>query len=199
MATPFDNLVQELSRLPGIGRRSAERVALALVRKGDTLIKPLINALSDVRDNVCACRMCGSITTRDQDPCKICSDTARDSSLLCVVEEPGDIMSIERSGAFNGVYHTLHGRISPMAASGPDDIRIVELEARLARGNFREVILATGTDVEGDATAAYIAERLGEAGIAVTRLARGLPADSGIGYSDPVTLRRAINGRQSLH
>ena len=199
MATPFDNLTQALARLPGIGRRSAERVALALVRKGDALMGPLISALSDVRDNVCACGMCGSITTRDQNPCRICSDTARDASLLCVVEEPGDIMSIERSGAFNGVYHSLHGRISPMAASGPDDIRIVELEARIAKGSYREIILAIGTDVEGDATAAYIAERLGAAGIAVTRLALGLPADSGIGYSDPFTLKRAINGRQSLH
>jgi len=198
MANPFDNLAQELARLPGIGRRSAERVALALVRKGDALMNPLIDALQAVRDNVCVCSLCGSITTHNDNPCRLCSDPRRNASLLCVVEESGDIMSIERSGAFNGIYHTLHGRISPMAASGPDDIRLAELERRIETGSFTEIILAIGTDVEGDATAAYISERLSAYDITVTRLALGLPADSGIGYSDPITLKRAINGRQVL-
>ena len=198
MANPFDNLTQVLSKLPGIGRRSAERVALALVRKGDAIMNPLIDALADVRDNVCACGLCGSITTRANNPCRLCSDPKRDVSLLCVVEEAGDILSIERSGAFNGIYHTLHGRISPMAASGPDDIRLAELQRRLEQGVFREVILAIGTDVEGDATAAYISDQLSVYNVTVSRLAFGLPADSGIGYSDPITLKRAINGRQAL-
>ena len=198
MANPFDNLAQELAKLPGIGRRSAERVALALVRKGDALMNPLIDALQSVRDNVCVCGLCGSITTRNDNPCRLCSDPRRNASLLCVVEESGDIISIERSGAFNGVYHTLHGRISPMAASGPDDIRLAELERRIEDGAFNEIILAIGTDVEGDATAAYISERLSGYALTVTRLALGLPADSGIGYSDPITLKRAINGRQVL-
>ncbi len=198
MGTPFDTLAQELARLPGIGRRSAERVALALVRKGDALMSPLLQALQTVRDTVCACRLCGSITTRDENPCRLCSDPRRDAALLCVVEEAGDILSIERSGAYKGVYHTLHGRISPMAASGPDDIRLFELERRLTEGTFREVILAIGTDVEGDATAAFLSERLSRFNVTLTRLALGLPADSGIGYSDPVTLKRAINGRQSV-
>ncbi|MGI5868191.1 MAG: recombination mediator RecR [Kiritimatiellia bacterium] len=198
MANPFDNLMLALSRLPGIGRRSAERIALALVRKGDEAMLPLLEALADVRENVCACRLCGSITTRKDDPCRLCSDPQRDQALLCVVEGPGDIMAIERSGAFNGVYHALHGRISPMSASGPEDIRLAELRRRLEGGRFREVVLALATDVEGDATAAYIAETLAGSGVTVSRLAFGLPADSGVGYSDPVTLKRAINGRQSL-
>ena len=198
MANPFDNLTQVLSRLPGIGRRSADRVALALVRRGGTLVDPLIAALQEVRDHVCVCQLCGSITTHADNPCRLCSDPKRDASLLCVVEESGDILSIERSGAFNGVYHTLHGRISPMTASGPDDIRLAELERRLEGGHFTEVILAIGTDVEGDATAAYLTERLAAYDVTLSRLARGLPADSGIGYSDPITLKRAINGRQAL-
>ncbi|MDD4061511.1 MAG: recombination mediator RecR [Kiritimatiellae bacterium] len=198
MANPFENLTHALSRLPGIGRRSAERIALALVRKGDEVMLPLLEALADVRENVCACRLCGSITTRQDNPCRLCSDTRRDHALLCVVEDPGDIMAIERSGAFTGVYHALHGRISPMAASGPEDIRLAELRRRLEGGAFREVVLALATDVEGDATAAYIAETLSACHVTVTRLAFGLPADSGIGYSDPVTLKRAISGRQSL-
>ncbi len=198
MANPFDNLAQELAKLPGIGRRSAERVALALVRKGDALMNPLIDALQSVRDNVCVCGLCGSITTRGNNPCRLCSDPRRNASLLCVVEESGDIISIERSGAFNGVYHTLHGRISPMASSGPDDIRLAELERRIESGTFTEIILAIGTDVEGDATSAYISERLAGYALTVTRLALGLPADSGIAYSDPITLKRAINGRQVL-
>lgn len=198
MANPFDNLTQILAKLPGIGRRSAERVALALVRRGGEITQPLIDALTDLHENVCVCDLCGSITTRDSNPCRLCSDPARDASLLCVVEESGDILAIERSGAFNGVFHTLHGRISPMTASGPDDIRLAELEKRIKDGDFREVILAIGTDVEGDATTAYISERLTRLDVLVSRLALGLPADSGIGYSDPLTLKRAINGRQSV-
>jgi len=198
MASPFDNLTQELARLPGIGRRSAERVALALVRKGDALMIPLIRALQSLHETVCVCRLCGSITTRDENPCRLCSDSRRNTSVLCVVEESGDILAIERSGAFKGVYHTLHGRISPMAGSGPNDIRLAELEQRISSGGFTEVILAIGTDVEGDATAAYLAERLSNFNVPLTRLALGLPADSGIGYSDPITLKRAIDGRQAL-
>lgn len=198
MTTPFDNLTQELARLPGIGRRSAERVALALVRKGDTLMIPLMQALQTLHDTVCVCRLCGSITTREDNPCKLCSDPRRNASVLCVVEESGDILSIERSGAFRGIYHTLHGRISPMSGSGPNDIRLAELEQRIAAGSFNEVILAIGTDVEGDATAAYLSERLANFNVTLTRLALGLPADSGIGYSDPITLKRAIDGRQVL-
>jgi recombination protein RecR len=198
MANPFNNLTQVLAKLPGIGRRSAERVALALVRKGDELAVPLIDALTDLRNQVCTCRLCGSITTHDADPCRLCSDPMRDPKLLCVVEDSGDILAIERSGAFKGVFHTLHGRISPMSASGPDDIRLAELEKRIEQGSYKEVILAISTDVEGDATAAYLAERLSKFDVNVSRLALGLPADSGIGYSDPLTLKRAINGRQAF-
>lgn len=198
MANPLDALIQNLARLPGIGRRSAERVALALVRKGDDALLPLIEALSQVQQSVCVCSLCGSITTHEQNPCPLCSDPQRDASVLCVVEEPGDILAIERSGAFKGVYHTLHGRISPMAASGPHDIRFADLIARIQSHSIREVILALGTDVEGDATSAYLTEFLRPYPVTLSRLAFGLPADSGIGYSDPITLQHAIKGRQNL-
>ena len=201
MTSSFDSLVRELARLPGIGRRSAERVAFALARKRDALLSPLIEALTGLRDEVRICRLCGSITSPDADPCRICSDNARDTGLLCVVEEPGDIMALERSGAYNGLYHALLGRVSPMGGTGPADIRLAELEERVRNGRFREIILALGGDVEGDATASMIAERLaGTASphLTITRLAFGIPAGSAIGYSDPVTLKRAVTGRQNL-
>ena len=197
MTESFDILVRELARLPGIGRRSAERVAFALVRKRDTL-EPLIASLVNLRDEVRICRLCGSITSPDNDPCRICTDTSRDAGLLCVVEEPGDIMALERSGAFNGLYHALLGRVSPMGGIGPADIRFSELEERVRGGDVREVLLALGGDVEGDATAAMIAERLAGTELKITRLATGIPVGSAVGYSDPVTLKRAIAGRQNL-
>ena len=200
MTEAFNTVVRELARLPGIGRRSAERAALALIRKRDAQLAPLIDALSELRDSVRICRLCGAITTPEADPCRICSDTARDASVLCVVEESGDIMAFERSGAFTGLYHALHGRVTPMSGTGPADIRLVELEARIREGSFHEVILALGADVEGDATASMIAERLAiiDAEIRVSRLAFGIPAGSAVGYSDPVTLRRAVAGRQNV-
>ena len=200
MTESFDSVIRELARLPGIGRRSAERVAFALARKRDALLSPLITALADLRDGIRICRLCGSITSPDKDPCKICSDASRDTGLICVVEEPGDIMALERSGAFNGLYHALLGRVSPMVGTGPADIRLAELEERVYGGEVREVVLALGGDVEGDATSAMIAERLTgrSPSIKITRLATGLPAGSAVGYSDPVTLKRAIAGRQNL-
>jgi len=200
MTSSFDSLVRELARLPGIGRRSAERVAFALARKRDTLLEPLIASLTDLRDGVRLCRLCGSITSPDADPCRICSDISRDTGLLCVVEEPGDIMALERSGAFNGLYHALLGRVSPMGGIGPADIRFSELEERVYGSEVREVVLALGGDVEGDATASMIAERLAgrSPSIKITRLATGIPAGSAVGYSDPVNLKRAITGRQNV-
>ncbi len=198
MEPPFDRLTHALARLPGLGRRSAERAALALVRHPEKLLDALVDALRLAREEIRLCGLCGAITTSGQDPCRLCTDPSREASLLCVVEEPGDILAIERSGAFRGRYHALLGKLSPARATGPADLRVRELVARVASQGFREIILAISTDVEGDATAAYVAEMLRGTGAAVTRLAFGIPADSGVGYSDSITLKRAIGGRQTV-
>lgn len=195
MPAPFETLVQELAKLPGVGRRSAERAALSLVRKGAPALAALEDALAAARTGVALCASCGAVTTASENPCRLCTDPARDRSRLLVVEEPGDILAIERSGAWTGLYHALGGRVSPAAGTGPKDLAVARLEARLAGGGVREIVLALGTDVEGDATAAWLRETLVPAGVSVTRLAYGLPADSGVRYADPLTLRRAIAGR----
>lgn len=196
MVPQVDQLVRALSKLPGLGRRSAERAALALLRKPETLSDPLVEALQTARRDICCCPVCGGFTARDRVPCALCVDPARDSSRLCVVEEPADIAIIERSGGFNGRYHALMGKLSPARQSGPSELRLSQLAARAPA--FSEVLLALSTDMEGDATAAYIQELLRPFRITLTRLAYGLPADSGVGYSDPLTLKRAIAGRTTL-
>ena len=198
MVPPIDNLIRSLAKLPGLGRRSAERAALALIRKPDLLLDTLVTALQAARDSVCCCPVCGGFTSRDQSPCKLCTDAARDDGLLCVVEEPSDIFSIERSGGFGGRYHALMGKLSPSKQTGPSELRLLSLSERVSRGGVREVLLALSTDMEGDATAGYIGEMLKPFGVRVTRLAFGLPADSGVGYSDPLTLKRAITGRRDV-
>ena len=195
MVPPIDNLIRALAKLPGLGRRSAERAALALIRKPELLLDALVAALQEARATVCCCPVCGGFTSKDRTPCRLCSDAARDDSLLCVVEEPSDIFSIERSGGFAGRYHALMGKLSPAKLTGPGELRLKELERRVASGRVREVLLALSTDMEGDATAGYIGELLKPTGVRITRLAFGLPADSGVGYSDPLTLKRAISGR----
>ncbi len=195
MLEPVDNLIRALSRLPGLGRRSAERAALALISKPDQLAAPLLQALGEVRDTVICCELCGGLTLAGQQPCRMCVDQNRDSKLLCVVEEPADILAIERSGVYNGRYHALHGKLSPSRRNSPENLRFRELFQRIPEDGIEEVVLALSTDLEGDATAAYINEMLVSAKVKVSRLAFGLPTDSGIGYSDPVTLKRAINGR----
>ena len=195
---PLENLERALARLPGLGKRSAERAALALVRQPSLLSDPLMAALEEARANVVCCDVCGGFTTRDQNPCPRCSDSSRDATTLCIVEEPGDIASIERAGAFNGLYHALHGKVSASRGTGPGDLRLEALSRRLAEGNFREVILATGTDLDGDATAEFLSSLIRSAAPSarVTRIAFGLPVDSGIAYSDPLTLKRALAGRR---
>lgn len=196
MDAPLDNLIRALSRLPGLGRRSAERAALALVRDPDGTLDALQRALADAREYVCCCSVCGGFTVRGNDPCRICSDGLRDRSTICIVEEPGDIIAFERAGVFKGLYHSLNGKVSASRATSPSDIRLNELVTRVRDGGIKEAIIATATDMEGDATAAFITEVLAEfPEVRVTRLAFGLPVDSGIGYSDPVTLKRALNGR----
>jgi recombination protein RecR len=198
MVPQIDSLIRALSKLPGLGRRSAERAALALLRKPDTVMDGLIEALREARAEVCCCSLCGGFTACDRDPCALCSDVSRDGTLLCVVEEPSDIFAIERSGGFRGRYHALLGKLSPARQTGPGELRLKALADRVTvGGEVREVLLALSTDMEGDATAGYIGEMLKGSGVRVTRLAFGLPADSGVGYSDPLTLKRAINGRVS--
>ena len=198
LLAPIDSLEKALVRLPGFGRRSALRAALALVREPARLCEPLEAALATARKEVCACSRCGGFTVKDCDPCDMCTDERRDSGALCIVEDAADIVSLEATGAFKGRYHALGGKLSPSHRMGPEQLRISQLVERVQRENFREVLLALSTDMDGDATALYIAELLRETGAKVTRLAFGLPADSGIAYSDPLTLRRAIQGRQNV-
>ena len=195
-APSLDKLIACLSKLPGTGRRSAERMAMKLVRNPDTLLRELIVALEDASRNARCCSRCGSVTSAAEDPCRLCLSPNRDGALLCVVEEPADIAVLERSGAFRGRYHALMGKLSPMKGTGMDDIRIRSLLSRVAEDKFQEVVLALSTDVEGDSTASLLAHLLRERNVKVSRLAFGLPSGSGVLYSDPVTLARAMKGRQ---
>lgn len=197
MLEPIDILVKNLSRLPGLGRRSAGRAALALLREPERLLDPLAFALKDARENVICCSRCGAFTVRGADPCRYCTDPLRDAASVCVIEDPADIVTIESSGAFHGRFHVLGGKLSPARRSGPETLRINELKERIVLEKFSEVLLALSTDMEGDATAGYLVEVLkalpsAQNPVRVTRLAFGLPADSGVAYSDPLTLKRAI-------
>ena len=198
MLRPIDELEKCLAKLPGFGRRSASRAALQLVREPVRLLQPLVEALRWAETTVRCCSRCGAFTTVDCDPCATCTDETRDGGIICVVEEPADIISIEASGAFRGRYHSLGGKLSPARHAGPEKLRLAELQDRVVREGVTEVLLALSTDMDGDATAGYVAEILKGAGAKVTRLAFGLPADSGIAYSDPLTLKRAIRGRMGL-
>ena len=195
MIAPVEELEKSLARLPGLGRRSALRAALALVREKERLLDPLVAALSFARSAVKTCSECGSFTVQGADPCALCCDAARDASLLCVVEEPSDGVSLESSGAFRGRYHVLGGKISPARKVGPEKLRIREMRERVLKNAVKEVLIAVSTDMDGDATAGYIVEVLKDTGARVTRLAFGLPAGSAVAYSDPLTLRRAVRGR----
>jgi recombination protein RecR len=195
MLPPIAELEKTLARLPGFGRRSASRAALALVREPERLLKPLMAALDAAQAHVRCCSRCGAFTTVDRQPCAFCTDARRDASMICVVEEPADIVSIEASGVFRGRYHALGGKLSPSRRYGPEKLRLRELAERVRTEGVAEVLLAVSTDMDGDATAGYIAELLRGSGARLTRLAFGLPVDSGIAYSDPLTLRRAISNR----
>jgi recombination protein RecR len=194
---PLDKLVLLLAKLPGVGRRSAERMALALARNGN-LMRDLTASLRDVDARVMPCDRCGNITLRDANPCRLCTDPRRDDSLLCVVEDPGDIASIEKSGGFRGRYFALMGKISPMRGEGVQNTRIDALLARAGEGKVQEVILALNADVESDATASFLRDALAAQKIRVSRLARGIPAGSGVAYSDSQTLAGALQARQQI-
>jgi recombination protein RecR len=194
----LDRIASVLAKLPGIGRRSAERMAYSLAWDSEGVMRELVGALREAQDQVRLCSRCGSITTIAETPCRLCTNPTRDGSVVCVVQNPNDIVALERSGSYKGRYHALMGIISPMHGEGPRDLRLQPLLQRIEEEAFQEVILALGTDVESEATASYIAELLKDSKVRLTRLASGIPVGSGIGYSDPVTLSRAMKGRQSL-
>lgn len=190
-------LVAALSKLPGVGPRSAERIALHLVQTESGVVQHLADSIVAARERIGFCVTCGSLT--EKSPCAICVDVRRDSSLICVIERAVDILSIEKSGTYRGKFHVLGGKISPLDGIEPEDLRIVELEKRLGTEPVREVVIALGTDVEGDATSNYLAKRLARPGLKVSRIAYGLPAGSGLEYADELTLSRALEGRREMH
>jgi len=194
----LDRLKGLLSRLPGVGRRSAERMAVAIARNRDGYLDELAAVLREVGREVVACRECGSMTSRERNPCPLCTDPRRDRRLLCVVEDPADIEVIERAGVYRGSYHALMGRLAPARGESVATGRIQSLMERIRGEAVTEVILALNSDVESDATAHYLAEQLSGAAVKITRLARGIPAGSGLAYADPVTLEAAMKNRTAF-
>ena len=193
---PIQRLLAALNTLPGIGPRSAERLALHIVQAESGAARQLAEAVLHARERIRSCPTCGGLT--EAVPCAICADSKRDGTLVCVVERAVDIISIEKSGSYRGHYHVLGGKISPLNGVDPEDLRIAELEQRVGPEGIKEVILALGTDVEGDATSYYLAKRLASLGAKVTRLAHGLPAGSGLEFADELTLSHALQGRREL-
>jgi recombination protein RecR len=192
----IDRVVAGLRRLPGVGEKTATRLAFFLLSAPDAVVAELADSIGRLKRDVRLCERCFNLT--ESSPCALCEDPERDASLLCVVEEPADLASIERSGGFRGRYFVLGGAIAPMEGVGPDDLRVGDLEARIAEGEVREVILATNPNAEGDATAHYLAERLRPSGVKLTRIAYGMPLGGDFEYADFVTVGRSIQGRREL-
>ncbi|MBN2305507.1 MAG: recombination protein RecR [Anaerolineae bacterium] len=193
---PVTDLIEALSRLPGIGPKTASRLTYYLLRAPDELSLTLAGAIGDLKAKTRYCSTCFNIT--ENDPCPICADTHRDRTQVVVVEAPLDVLAVERTGAYRGLYHVLHGAISPVDGIGPDDLKIRELVVRIQAGDVLEVIIATNPGMEGDATAMYLQRQLAASGVKVTRLARGLPTGGDVEYVDPVTLLRAFEGRHEM-
>lgn len=195
-AVPIAILIEQFAKLPGIGKRSAERLAYHVLKMNKEDVKAFSDALLNVKEKIALCPVCCSLT--ETMPCHICSDKRRDNSVICVVENPKDVSKIEKIKEYKGLYHVLHGVISPMDSIGPDDIRIKELLERVKDGTVKEVIMATNPTIEGEATAMYIGGLLKPLGITVTRIAHGIPVGGDLEYSDDVTLLRAIDGRREI-
>ena len=193
---PLARLVEQLARLPGIGHNSAQRLAYYLLTLGDGAAADFVGAITDAREKIHECRICHNLT--DQELCPICRTDSRDKGIICVVEDPRDVMAFERTREYNGTYHVLHGTISPMDGVGPDQLRIKQLLARIAGEEVREVIMATNPTVEGEATAMYISKLLKPFEVRVTRLAYGIPVGGDLEYADEITLRRSLEGRSEL-
>jgi recombination protein RecR len=195
-AEPMSRLIDELKKLPGVGAKSAQRLAFHILRSSDEDSEALAAAVRDVKANLRLCSVCNNIT--DVDPCVYCTSPTRNQRLVCVVEEPTNIAAIEKTKHFNGVFHVLHGAISPLHGIGPEQLRIANLLARVDAGNVDEVILATNPTVEGEATAVYLSQQLKRAEVKVTRIAMGIPVGSDIEYTDEITMLKAMEGRREL-
>lgn len=196
ISAPIERLVASLRRLPGIGEKSAQRLAFHLLSAPEAHVTELADAILRMKREIVLCAECFDLT--DASPCPLCRDGRRDPSLLCVVEEPADLAAVERTQRFPGRYHVLGGALSPMDGIGPSELRIAELEARIARGGVREVILATNPTAEGDATAHLIAERLRDSGVRLTRIACGMPLGGDLEYADHVTIGRSLENRREM-
>ncbi len=190
------DLIDELGRLPGVGPKSAQRIAFHVLGADPADVRRLANVLVEVKDKVRFCRICGNVA--EEDECRVCRDPRRDPSVLCVVEEPKDVVAIEKTREFRGRYHVLGGAISPIEGVGPDDLRVKELMTRLSDGEITEIIIATDPNLEGEATATYLARLAKPMGLSVSRLASGLPVGGDLEYADEVTLGRAFEGRRKL-
>ena len=195
-AEPVSRLIEEFNKLPGIGPKTAQRLTYFLLRAPVEQTQALAQALLRMKERTIFCSVCFNIT--ESDPCSLCLDTSRDRRAICVVEEPLDVLALERTRVFKGLYHVLHGAISPVDGIGPEDLRIHELLARLKNDEVKEVLLATNPNLEGEATSMYLHRLLGPLGLRVTRLARGLPVGGDLEYADEVTLTRAIEGRREM-
>jgi recombination protein RecR len=193
---PVARLIEALQRLPGIGPKTAQRLTFFLLKRPADEVRELSESLLAVKQRIVYCRTCFNVT--DQDPCRICADPARASGVLCIVEEPNDLLAMERTGEFRGRYHVLLGALSPLDGIGPEDLKIRELLGRLDAGGTTEVLLATNPNVEGEATALYLAKLLRPFGLRVTRIARGLPVGGDLEYADQVTLSKALEGRREI-
>ena len=191
-------MIDVLSRLPGIGPKTASRLSFYLLRTPEDLSRELGDALYALRSGTVYCQTCFNITVSGRQACEICASAERDESLLCVVEDPLDVLALERTSGYTGKYHVLHGVLSPIEGVGPEDLKIGELLDRVAEGAIREVILATNPSLEGDATAMYLGQKLQPLGVKITRLARGLPVGGDLEYADPTTLLRALTGRHEM-
>ncbi|WP_322794907.1 recombination mediator RecR [Tepidiforma sp.] len=193
---PIQRLIEALHRLPGVGPKSAQRLAYHLVRTSPQEADALARAIVEARERIRYCSRCLNLT--EADPCAVCTDPRRDQSLVCVVEQPLDVLAIERSGIYRGLYHVLHGILNPMEGIGPEHLHLSELRARVEAGGVAEVIMATNPSLEGEATVMYVQRLLSPLGVRVTRLARGLPSGADLEYADAVTLARALEGRQEI-
>jgi recombination protein RecR len=194
---PVQDLIDELGKLPGVGPKSAQRIAFHLLQQDSDDVNRLVTALTEVKAKVRFCEVCGNVAEAER--CRICADPRRDQTAICVVEEPKDVVAIERTREFRGTYHVLGGAISPIDGIGPDDLRVKELMPRLASGEVQEVIIATDPNLEGEATATYLSRLLRDVGVTVCRLASGLPVGGDLEYADEVTLGRAFEGRRRVN
>ena len=195
---PLQKLVLALERLPGIGPKTASRLAFYLLRSPDEVADDLASALQNLKRSISQCSVCFNFTLSGQELCEVCASSERDASLICVVEEALDVLALERTAGYNGRYHVLHGALSPIEGIGPDDLKIHQLLERVNGGQVKEIIIATNPSMEGDATALYLSQQLQPFGVKVTRLARGLPMGGDLEYADQSTLLRALSGRQEM-